>query len=159
MAKQQNENSLKNLKPPWKPGQSGNPQGGSAKVRKERRQKDEIEKHMVSLFGTRRANQLMKGTLNSQLVDTIAQRATISELQRIAKDPESSAYEVSIAMSIILDAKNGKTTTIDKIAERLHGKPTQRMEITGKDGANFMPARVLTKEEAGELIKNMEDKY
>jgi len=114
---------------------------------------------MVSLFGTRRANQLMKGTLNSQLVDTIAQRATISELQRIAKDPESSAYEVSIAMSIILDAKNGKTTTIDKISERLHGKPTQRMEITGRDGADFMPARVLTKQEAKELLDGLENEY
>lgn len=143
----------------FKPGQSGNPRGQSAKARQKKREKDEIEKHLVQLFGTKRTRQLMKGTINSTLIDTIAQRATIAELQKIAKDPASSSYEVAIAMSIINDAKNGKTTTIDKIAERLHGKPTQRMEITGKDGADFMPARVLTKQEAKELLDDLEKNY
>jgi hypothetical protein len=33
---------------------------------------------------------------------------------------------------------------------------TQRVELTGKDGANLMPARVLTKTEAQELISELE---
>lgn len=143
----------------FKPGQSGNPRGQSAKARQKKREKDEIERHLTKLFGTRRARQLIKDPLNAPMIDTMAQRATISELQQIAKDPASTAYEVTIAMSIINDAKNGKTTTIDKIAERLHGKPTQRMEITGRDGADFMPARVLTKKEAKELLDGLENEY
>lgn len=55
--------------------------------------------------------------------------------------------------------KNGKTTTLDKLRERQYGKPTQRMELTGKDGGDLIPARTLTKEEAAELFKTLNEKY
>ena len=34
--------------------------------------------------------------------------------------------------------KNGKTTALDKLRERQYGKPTQRMELTGKDGGDLI---------------------
>ena len=60
---------------------------------------------------------------------------------------------------ILSDMKNGKTTTLDKLRERQYGKPTQRMELTGKDGGDLIPARTLTKEEAAELFKTLNEKY
>lgn len=84
---------------------------------------------------------------------------TTDELKAVAQWADASAFAKAKAIAILTDMKNGKTTTIDRIRERLHGKPAQRMEVTGKDGADLIPARTLTKEEAQELFSDLNKEY
>ena len=62
-------------------------------------------------------------------------------------------------MAILFDTKHGKTTTIDKLRERQYGKTVQKVELTGKDGADLIPARILTKDEIGDLLSQLEKDY
>lgn len=84
---------------------------------------------------------------------------TFADLQLLVKWEEAPIYPKGLARAILSDMKNGKTTTLDKLRERQYGKPTQRMELTGKDGGDLIPARTLTKEEAAELFKTLNEKY
>ena len=76
-----------------------------------------------------------------------------------AQDPKISAYLRTYSRAALIDLKNGRTTTMDKLRERKFGKPTQHFELTGKDGAPLMQARRLTKEEAKELLESMDKEY
>lgn len=82
-----------------------------------------------------------------------------NDLKLLAKWDEAPAYPKGLAIAVLNDMKNGKTTTLDKLRERQYGKPTQRMEVTGKDGGDLIPARTLSKEEAAELLKSLNEKY
>jgi hypothetical protein len=55
--------------------------------------------------------------------------------------------------------KSGNTKTLDKLRERQFGKAIQKVELTGKDGADLMPARVLSKAEAKELFENLNNDF
>lgn len=101
----------------FKPGTSGNPEG-----RKPNRAKAVLDQ----LFGKRTRNLLtdfecryfMKSllTMNSDNLQSVAKSATVPSIMR--------AY----AMAEIVDMKQGKTTTVDKMCDRIWGKPTNRIE-------------------------------
>lgn len=141
-----------NLREPWQPGQSGNPKG--------RPKNRVINTWLPACFGKKRTKQMEELTIDE--INTIERRllvASAGELATLAKWDDAPTYAKNLAMAILFDTKHGKTTTIDKLRERQYGKAVQKVELTGKDGADLMAPRVLTKEEIGDLLAKLEKDY
>ena len=136
----------------FKPGQSGNPKG---------RPKSRVPEQLVKIFGSKvRAKKFY--SLSSVEIDeweAAILSFSANDLKLLAKWDAAPAYPKGLAIAVLSDMKNGKTTTLDKLRERQYGKPTQRMELTGKDGGDLIPARTLTKEEAADLLQSLNEKY
>lgn len=135
----------------FKKGQSGNPKG---------RPKNRVNEQFIQCFGKKRAKAI-EG-LTQLEIDAWEQKlmvATSSELTVIAKWDEAHVYGKTLAMALLFDIKNGRTTTIDKLRERQFGKPTQKIELTGADGRPLMPPAPMTQEEARAFIRELEEKY
>lgn len=96
----------KNLNPPWKPGQTGNP-GGRPKLPDEIKS---IRKLSTKSF-CELANILVCGTWD--------------ELEKLAKSPNESAIKVKIAKSILSEDYR----TLDAILNRLIGKPADQVNV------------------------------
>ncbi len=145
------ERRLANLRPPFKKGQSGNPKG---------RPPSRVPEQLVKIMGKVQAKKFYKLSA-VEITEWEAALLTMNanQLKLLAQWDEANAYPKGLAISILTDMKNGNTKTLDKLRERVIGRPTQRMEITGRDGADFMPARVLTKQEAKELLDGLENEY
>ena len=135
----------------FKPGQSGNPKG---------RPPNRVPSQLVQIMGKSKAKKFFKLS-EEEIIEWEAALLTMNanQLKLLAQWDEANAYPKGLAISILFDMKNGNTKTLDKLRERVIGRPMQRMEITGKDGADFMPARVLTKQEAKELLDGLEEDY
>lgn len=135
----------------FKPGQSGNPKG---------RPPNRVPAQLVKIMGKVQARKFYK--LSSEEVtewEAALLAMSANQLKLLAQWDEANAYPKGLAISILSDMKRGNTKTLDKLRERVIGRPTQRMEITGKDGSEFMPARVLTKKEAKDLLDGLEEEY
>lgn len=139
------------IKYQFKKGQSGNPKG---------RPPSRVPEQLVKIMGKVQAKKFYKLSA-VEITEWEAALLTMNanQLKLLAQWDEANAYPKGLAISILTDMKNGNTKTLDKLRERVIGRPTQRMEITGKDGADFMPARVLTKQEAKELLDGLEKEY
>lgn len=139
------------IKYQFKKGQSGNPKG---------RPPSRVPEQLVKIMGKVQAKKFYKLSA-VEITEWEAALLTMNanQLKLLAQWDEANAYPKGLAISILTDMKNGNTKTLDKLRERVLGRPTQRMEITGKDGADFMPARVLTKQEAKELLDGLEKEY
>jgi hypothetical protein len=107
--------------------------------------------------GARKFERLTKQ--NKDDIDSILESATTDALMFIAKWDGATAYAKGRALAILNDMKKGQTNQLDRISARLHGEPTRRMELTGKDGADLMPARTLTREEVGDLLKQLDKEF
>jgi len=136
---------------PWKPGQSGNPNG---------RPRNMVPAQISRILGKKQAKKLYKLT-DAEISEweSILLTMTASQLKLLAQWDEANAYPKGLAISILTDMKNGNTRTLDKLRERVIGKPYERIEITGKDGTELLPPRVLTKQEAKELLEGLENDY
>lgn len=136
----------------FKPGQSGNPKG---------RPKSRVPDQLVKIFGSKARAKKFYSLSSVEIDEWEAAILTFSanDLKLLAKWEDAPAYPKGLAIAVLSDMKNGKTTTLDKLRERQYGKPTQRMEVTGKDGGDLIPARTLTKEEAADLLKSLNEKY
>lgn len=135
----------------FKKGQSGNPKG---------RPKNRVRKEwLVQCFGKDRAK-LIKALTNEE-IDAWEQSlliASTGELTIIAKWEECPSYAKNLALAILYDTKNGKTTTIDKLRERQYGKPVQKIELTGADGQPLMQVpKNMTQDEARDFLKQLEE--
>ena len=142
-----------NIRPhQFKPGQSGNPKG---------RPKSRVPEQLVKIFGSKAKAKKFYSLSAVEIDEWEAAILTFSvnDLKLLAKWEEAPVYPKGLAVAVLSDMKNGKTTTLDKLRERQYGKPTQRMELTGKDGGDLIPARTLTKEEAADLFKTLNEKY
>lgn len=147
MPKQINPNSLANLMPAWKPGQSGNPKGKP--------------KNRVIELHTKLKIRPKKGELNQEEINDIERELlamTLSDLQILAKADKATNYEKSLAMAMIIDMKNGRTTTIDRLRERQYGKEPQKVDIT-TNGESINTKRMITPEQAKVLLNKLEQKY
>ena len=139
-----------NLCPPWKPGQSGNPKG---------RPKNRVPEILERILGKAKAKKIFG--LSQAEVDSWESTVltlTAEQLKDMVKFENCPAYPKNLAIAILTDMKKGKTTTIDKLRERQFGKAVQRVELTGKDGQDFMPKNITTTE-AKELIEQLEKDY
>lgn len=139
------------LKKPWAPGQSGNPKGRPPDPAKE------MLEAYLGKKGTKKFTRLSKA--NKDDIDSILESATTDFLMFVAKWDGATAYAKGRALAILNDMKKGQTTQLDKISARLHGQPTQKVELTGKDGADLMPPRILTKDEIGDLLNKLESDF
>lgn len=139
------------IKYQFKKGQSGNPKG---------RPPSRVPEQLVKIMGKVQAKKFYKLSA-TEITEWESALLTMNanQLKLLAQWDEANAYPKGLAISILTDMKNGNTKTLDKLRERVVGRPTQRMEITGRDGADFMPARVLTKKEAKELLDGLEEEY
>lgn len=99
-----------NLKPPWKPGQTGNP-GGSSKLQQERAAIRKITRDKLK-----------------DLVD-LALDSNLAELQRIVKDPTSPALKVGVATSLAAAIKKGDWGTLQSIVDSLLGKVPDKLKV------------------------------
>jgi len=135
----------------FKPGQSGNPKG---------RPKSRVPKYRVKIMGQTKAKKFygISATELNEWYETLI-TASLPDLKLIAQDDEAPALVRTYARAIIFDMNAGKTGTIDRITEKLYGKAVQRIEHTGADGSDLIPARTLTKDEARELLGDLEKDY
>lgn len=140
-----------NLMPPWKPGQSGNPKG---------RPKNRVPKQLAVLFSQKTAKK-MDGLTELEIKTWDVQMLSMdaSQLKTLIQWDKAPAYVKANAIAILFDMRNGKTTTVDKLREKIFGKDTQRMELTGAGGKDLIPARVLTKAEAADLLQSLDKDY
>lgn len=136
----------------FKPGQSGNPKG---------RPKSRVPEQLVKIFGSKARAKKFYSLSSVEIDEWEAAILSFStnDLKLLAKWDAAPVYPKGLAIAVLSDMKNGKTTTLDKLRERQYGKPTQRMELTGKDGGDLIPARTLTKEEAADLLNSLNEKY
>lgn len=143
---------IENLKP-FKSGAewNGNPNG---------RPKSRVAEARVKVMGKAKAKEFL-AVGEYEYMEWLATlySADVPALKAWAQDDGTQVFVRAYSRAILFDMKNGKTTTLDKIAEKLYGKAVQRVEHTGADGSNLIPARTLTKEEAKELMQGLEKDF
>jgi hypothetical protein len=119
------------LKPPFRKGESGNPEG---------RPKSRVPDALKIILGKKRAKkfyQLNEAEVNEWEAAILTM--TTNELKALASWEDANSYAKGLAISILFDMKNGNTKTLDKLRERQFGKAVQKVELTGKDGAALNP--------------------
>jgi len=105
-----------NLKP-WKPGESGNPNGRPKKV---------ITR--IAEITQREYGIELTKTDKYDLIEYCLEM-TGDELELIIDDSKSPAFLVVIAKAIIKDIKESRITTVEAIFDRVFGRPTQVQAI------------------------------
>ena len=117
-----------NLKPRWKKGESGNPQGGR--------------------LHDPRYRQLKRLTQDqiSELLHWVG-NCTAKEMQEIVKDPEAPALKLLVASCYNEAVKSGDTLGMERLLTRMVGPPPQVVEMRNPEGESFR-TQALTKEEA-----------
>ncbi len=134
----------------WRKGQSGNP-GGKPKDRVR-----ELLKKMLPKSKLRSVEALTLEEINTIEGSILAME--LSDLQSLAKAEETPAYAKTLAVAAIIDLKNGKTTTMDRLMDRQYGAPQQRVDITS-NGNTVGQGRPMTREEQAEYLRRLEEEY
>lgn len=139
---------LANLKAPWTSETRPEP---TNKGRKKNRI-NELLKKIISPTRLKRSE-----SLSLEEINTIEQKVLaleLSELQLLAKTDETSAYAKTLAMAIVIDMKNGRTTTVDKLRDRQYGTVKQTVDVTTAGHAISQPHQ-MTGAEAKKLIEKI----
>lgn len=134
----------------WQKGQSGNPKG---------KPKDRVKallKQVLPKSKLKKSEGLTKDEINTIERSILAME--LSDLQVLAKADETPAYAKTLAMAAIIDMKNGKTTTVDRLMDRQYGKPQQKVDIT-TNGKQIRQGTPLTREEQIAYLKKLEEEY
>lgn len=106
---------------PFKPGQSGNPNGRPRSLLRQARDqgytKDDFRRFLEDLLGVSE-NDLIK----------------IVEESKNGKAPQP-IIVTNIAMALLKDYKKGQTPTLDSVLDRTIGKPRQTVDLTSSDNS------------------------
>ena len=108
----------------FKKGQCGNPKG---------RPKNRINSLLKEILPKSKMKKI-KQELTKDEVNTIEKQVLqleLSDLQLVAKADSTPAYLKALAMAIIIEMKNGKTSTVDRLRDRQYGAINQKMDVTG----------------------------
>lgn len=70
---------------------------------------------------------------NEELVETceLILNANRMELQAVLDDPTTPMLKVNLISAIMADTSKGLTYTVDKLLERIVGRPKERIELSG----------------------------
>ena len=146
-----NESQLANIEShKWQKGQSGNPKG---------KPKDRVKallKQVLPKSKLKKSEGLTQDEINT--IERSILALELSDLQVLAKADETPAYAKTLAMAAIIDMKNGKTTTVDRLMDRQYGKPQQKVDIT-TNGKQIQQGTPLTREEQIAYLKKLEEEY
>lgn len=135
----------------FKPGQSGNPKG---------RPKNRVPGTLAKVMPKTKAKKFAQ--LTAEEVNTweaALLTMQLDELSNLAKEVEAPVYVRGLAMAILIETKQGKCNTLDKLRQHVYGRDIQQMQLTGADGKELIPARVLTKEEMQGMWKQLDEEY
>jgi len=80
---------------------------------------------------------------------------TKTEIEVMLRNPELPFAIVGQIRAMITDVQNGKTDTIDKIFDRVYGKATTPMEITGAGGSPLIPDKPMSRKDYVKLLNDM----
>lgn len=115
-----------NLKPCRK-GETHNPNG---------RPPNQALRNLERLYGRKWVRKFQEGTKHrKEEVETWYQALLAmshEEILLLSKDGESNIIGKAKALAILIDQKNGRTSTIDGIVNRLFGELPKKVEVEGK---------------------------
>ncbi len=143
--------SLANLKPQWKKGETGG--GRRPKNRLKGLIKEAIDE-IVKEGKTGSFEDLTTDEVNT--ADKFILSAPIALVQGIAKNDKMPLYIKAQAISAIMEMRDGKTTTVDKLRDHIYGAVKQQVDITTA-GAPLGNSSTLTPAEATALIAKLND--
>jgi hypothetical protein len=112
------------------------------------------ERKRIARMGAEAANKKKreKKTLRELLEVALSTRVT-------NKDGDTKTRK-EVAMLMLADKMVRGDLKAIALAQSILGETQpERLEVTGKDGAELIPARRLTKEEAQELLRDLEKEY
>ena len=123
-----------NLKPAWKKGESGNPNGRPRKF--------------VSTLKS-------MGYKNSEVADSIQSMLamTLDELKEVYQNPLSTVLEKTVAGAIKKSIEKGDLNSIEVLLSRVFGKPKESVKIDTPVPENS-PIRQLSLEELKALARS-----
>lgn len=115
-----------NLRPPWKKGQSGNPEGS-----KPSRVQDSLI--ACGIFKSKKQCKDHYALTEAEINGWERTMLTLSvdRIKTLVKWDACPAYPKGLAIAILSDMKDGRTTTLDKLRSRQFGDIAQKMEVTG----------------------------
>jgi len=106
MPRGKNSKSLANLKPPIKPGEVRNPLG----INHKRPFTDRIHAHGEELLGASKEGEQIRRALNL---------------------PKGATFADAAVKRLMREAIRGNVRAFDQMANRIEGKPPQRIDLTG----------------------------
>ena len=135
----------------FKKGQSGNPNG---------RPPNRVPKTLQKVMTKTKAKKFT-GLSNEEINDWEAALLTmeLDEIKLLSREAEAPIYVRGLAMAILVEAKNGVCKTLERLRANVYGQAKRTYELTGANGSDLVPARVLTKDEAKQLLEELEKEY
>lgn len=117
----------------FRKGQSGNPAG---------RKPDRVKVMVKELYGHGGEYTTLSKAEQQRWMELLVSM-DVETLQKVAASKEAPAFVKGNAIAILMDMKNGHTRTLDKISERLYGKPKVEATITaGPSFTDFLKKNV-----------------
>lgn len=106
----------------FKPGQSGNPKG---------RPKNRVPDQLVVIFGSRAKARKFYGLSGEEIDDweEAVLSMTTGQLKELAKWDDAPAYPKGLAVAVLTEMRDGKTSTLDKLRDRLEKRRSKKPAI------------------------------
>lgn len=131
-------------------GKSGNPAG------KKKDRVKELLKAVLPKSKLKKSEALTIDEINT--IERMILSLELSDLQLLAKTDETPAYAKTLAMASIIDMRNGKTTTMDKLRDRQYGAAKQSVDVTS-NGMCIGQQRSMTPDEARALLNELDNEF
>lgn len=120
----------------FKPGQSGNPKG---------RPKNRVPDQLVVIFGSKAKARKFYGLSGEEIDDweEAVLSMTTGQLKELAKWDDAPAYPKGLAVAVLTEMRDGKTSTLDKLRDRLEKRRSKKPVSTTADVAGPSPSGTI----------------